>query len=329
MALIATMAASQSLVAPTAGAQQRPAGPAAVPPLKSTPAPTPPAPTAPGDFSGAPPHPDRRSADPPAPRASFDPARSKMLDAETTPTKAVYANPDGTRTALVSQIPVRFRDQAGAWRDIDASVIAAPGGGLQAKAAPGAATLGPVAQGAVATVVTPAGPVVARHPDALPVAGVATKEGATYAKALPGGRDLLVRPLVGGFTESVVLTDATAASSYRLELVMPAGARAVQAGGDVEVRDPSGEVVGRFGSGLAFDASWKKAGPPATAPVATRLVAQEAGVATVEVAIAAPDWLAAPDRVFPVTIDPTFSQPSTNPGALDTWVYSGDYANNS
>lgn len=326
VAIVAVLSASQSLVAPAAVAQQPPA--LGLPaPLESEPPPPPRVEIPAGDSTGAPPHPAQRSSEPPAPRSSFDPARSRVLDAETTPTKLVYANPDGSRTAVLSQAPVRFKDPAGAWRDIDTSVVAS-GGGLAAKSAPDAATLGALAAGALATVATPAGDVVARHPDALPVPGTPTKDGATYAKALPGGRDLIVRPLVGGFTESVVLPDAKAPSSYRLELVVPAGVVVTQQGSDVELRDGSAGLVGRFGSGLAFDASFAQAGPAATAPVSTRLISQDGAVATVEVAIAPPEWLTAPQRVFPVTIDPTFSQLSSSAGALDTWVYSGEYANN-
>jgi hypothetical protein len=323
---VVVLGASQALLLPVAGAQQAKA-PAIPAPLPATPAPPAKVEHPAGDLVGAPPHPADRSANAPATRNSFDPARSKVLGAETTPTKLVYANPDGSHTAFISEAPVRFKDLGGAWRDLDLS-LAPSAGGFTAKAAPNAATVATLAQGAVASVTTPAGTLVARHPDALPVAGVSTKDGASYAKALPGGRDLVVRPLSGGFSESVILPDAKASSSYRVELVLPAGVTAAQSGGDVELRDSSGAALGRFGSALAFDAAAAKGGVLTTAPVTVRLVGQDAGVAAVDVAVD-PAWLSAPGRQFPVTIDPTFSQLSTNAGAFDTWVYSAEYANTS
>ncbi|MGH9224658.1 MAG: hypothetical protein ACRD2W_12970, partial [Acidimicrobiales bacterium] len=205
---VALLSAAQAIVPQAAIGQtatallgQRAKAPVPVPPLEST-APGRPRPgTAVGDFAGAPPHPDQRSAEPAAARASFDPARSKLVESETTPTKLVYGNRDGSETAILSQTPVRFNDPTtGTWRDLDPSVVATPDG-LAARALPSAATLGSVARGSLATVSTPAGEVVVRHPDALAVPGVAAGDAATYAKALPGGRDLVVRPLAGGFTE--------------------------------------------------------------------------------------------------------------------------------
>ena len=207
--------------------------------------------------------------------------------------------------------------------------MVAPGGGLTAKADPDSALLGAKAEGALATVATPAGPVVLRHPDALAVDGVPTKDGATYAKALPGDRDLIVRLLAGGFAESVVLPDAKSAPSYRVELALPDGVAAAQEGSDVELRDAKGEVLGRFGSGLAFDGSFTTKGPPSTAPLSVVLLSQEATVATVEVALLDPAWLTAPERLFPVTLDPTFEQTTDGTGAFDTWIGNGGYADTS
>src|SRR4051812_21828060 len=68
-----------------------------LPPLRSTPAPrlSPQVPT--GDFSNPPPE----SGRPESHQSHFDPTRSTGVDADTTPTKRVFQNPDGTRTAKV------------------------------------------------------------------------------------------------------------------------------------------------------------------------------------------------------------------------------------
>lgn len=328
LVVVFLLAASQAtLLTPAHAAPAK--GPQPVGALPSSSAPGAALPYAVGDFFAAPPSPTHHSADPPAARVSFDPARSKVVDAETTPTKLVYANPDGSHTAVVSAVPVRVRDQTGAWQAIDRTVVATPAGALAPKAAPEAVSFGRLATGVLASVALPGGAVVARHPDALPVAGTPAGDSATYPKALPGGRDLVVRPIAGGFTESVVLANATAAPSYLVELVLPAGMQASQVGTDVQLSDAAGTPIATFGSGLAFDASWSSGATPVTAPVSVRLVSQAAGLATVEVGVD-PAWLVSPARRFPVTIDPTFSQLSNASGAFDTWVYSGpEYANTS
>lgn len=185
---VMTLASSQVLVVVPASAEEsktKPTKPA--PALESEPAPETVPDVPAGDFTN-PPIPGERAAKQ-DPKASFDPAASVVIDAETTPTALVYSNKDGTRTSALSQAPVRFQDEAGAWRDIDHSVVAAPGGGLTAKSAPDSTLLGAKAEGSLATVATPAGPVALRHPDALAVDGVATKDGATYTKALPRDRE--------------------------------------------------------------------------------------------------------------------------------------------
>jgi hypothetical protein len=282
------------------------------------------------DPSDIPPHPSQLADRVPPPRASaFDPARSKPVDAETTPTRRVWVNSDGTKTAEFATRPKWFKDPAGVWRDIDLSVVTRADGRMGAKAAGASSgTLGPTAKGAVAQVETSAGTVVLRHPDAAGAAGRATAAGATYSKALPGERDLLLTPTPDGFEESVILADADASPSYLDEFVLPAGATARQGASGVEFLDAAGNVFARFGEGLAFDASFPAGGPVGTTPVSVTLLGGAASNATenavtVRVAID-PAWLAAPERKFPVTIDPPFSaQTLASVGGRDTFVVSG------
>ncbi|MGH9154047.1 MAG: hypothetical protein ACRD03_17050, partial [Acidimicrobiales bacterium] len=74
--------------------------------------------------------------------SAFDPARSTPIDSETTPTRRVWANPDGTRTLQAHTRPVRYQDGSGAWRDFDLTPVPAPDGTLRARSAPAAARLG-------------------------------------------------------------------------------------------------------------------------------------------------------------------------------------------
>ena len=183
--------------------------------------------------------------------------------------------------------------------------------------------LGPRAGGDTATVDTPAGLIVLRHPEAAPTPGRAEKNKATYPKALPGGVDLTLAPTPDGFKETVTLPDAKAPATYLDEFALPEGVTARQGEGGVEFVDAEGTVLGVFRHGVAYDAAFPGAGVGATAPVSTRLLSQEASKATVEVSVS-PEWVADPQRTFPVTVDPAFTRYTTpGNGSRDTFVLNG------
>ena len=63
-----------------------------------------------------------KAVTPPPPVAAtkatgFAEGTSKVVEAETTPTKLVYDNPGGSRTAKISVVPQRFKDGSGKWVD--------------------------------------------------------------------------------------------------------------------------------------------------------------------------------------------------------------------
>jgi hypothetical protein len=95
---------------------------------------------------------------------------------------------------------------------------------------------------------------------------------------------------------------------------LPAGVRARAGSSRVEFVDATDTVVASFGGGIAVDS----AKSPATTGVASALVGQAGDVATIHVSVEA-EWFGAPDRAFPVTIDPWVT---TTLGAADTFVAS-------
>lgn len=174
------------------------------------------------DPANIPPHPSQlNSRRPTAKPSAFDPARSTPIDAESTPTKRVWANPDGSRTMQVSTGPKWFKDANGVVREIDLGVVSRADGTKEAKSAPGAAKLAKSTEATVASVETSAGTVELRHPGAVAAPGVDTGKNVRYAKALPGGRDLVLALTPDGFEESVILADAIGPPSYLSQLVLP------------------------------------------------------------------------------------------------------------
>ena len=114
VSLLALMAAGTATVAPGAAAQQRPHPAAELPPLPSTP-PPPRTPAVPeGSFNYVPVPQEFAVGEPKDRPPSFDPARSRPVEEETTPTRRVWRNEDGTFSwkfdpYVRSFAPVRFR----------------------------------------------------------------------------------------------------------------------------------------------------------------------------------------------------------------------------
>ncbi|MGH9155014.1 MAG: PA14 domain-containing protein, partial [Acidimicrobiales bacterium] len=321
VAAVSMLATLPALASSVSAAPAKPTGPKEVPAL-----PTPSlAKVAPeklkGDFTDPPPHPaDLAKVRPAKAKASFDPAKSTPIDAETTATKKVYLNADGTRTERITTRPARFRNAKGAWAEIDLTLVPSADGTLVARSAERSAKLAATANGAT-TVETSAGTIALRHPDASPSPAVPRGDTATYARAL-GRRDLLIAVTPDGVEETVVVPDIAAGGSYVDELTLPAGLSARDGAGGVELVDSSGTVVARFDNGWAYDESRTTA----PVPVAVRL-ASPATTATVAVNVSVdPAYLADPARVFPVTIDPTLSRTGTT-DVDDAMVINGGSAN--
>lgn len=243
------------------------------------------------------------------------------------------AAPDGTLTTELSARPVRFRDGAGAWRELDLTLGEATGGRLRPRAAaPGApSVLDRSGPGGLVTVGSGAtefswGPV-----DALSVlpavgraVGVGSPSSVRFPRALSGGRDVLLQLGASSVSESVVLPDRAAAlltPGYTDLFTVPAGVTARQGAAGVEFVDAAGNPAGSFGGGHAFDSSSSpELGEPVTAPVATRLVSQTGRRVLVSVGVDL-GWLLAPERAFPVTIDPEFTAVAAP--NRDTYIDSG------
>ncbi len=257
----------------------------------------------------------------PAAHGVFDPLTSRPDESRTTPTRRVFANADGSHTAQVSTRPVRFKDSLGVWRDLDLALVPDAAGVLHGRAAPATAVrVSGRSGGAVAVVPTTAGQLQVSVPGAADTAGVASGNVMRFARALQGA-DLTVRETVDGFEESLVLPDATGPAAHTLAFALPARASARQTPGGVEFLDAAGVVLGVLGNGIATDAASSFGGGGQETPVNSRLVSQTGQTALVSVELD-PTWLAAPARVFPVTIDPTFyvSGATGAAGNADTWV---------
>lgn len=127
----------------------------------------------------------------------------------------------------------------------------------------------------------------------------------------------------------MVLPSAAAGSTFTVTATMPPGVSARQADAGVKFVDSAGTLLMTYTNGMAFDATATAAlgdvGPEGSStPVMATLVKQARDNATIQITMDAA-WLHAPDRVFPVVVDP--SADTTYSGRDDLYLNS-DNPNN-
>jgi len=160
------------------------------------------------------------------------------------------------------------------------------------------------------------------HPDADAVAAEVVGEQIRYPGALSHGRDVTLQLAPRGFEESVILVDGSAPGFYEVLLEVPEHTIAQESPSGILFVDPEDDerVVAAYGSGVAYDSAM--AGYPVGQVVDIAIVSQGAGVVRLRVSVDEA-WLADPMRVFPVTIDPIFTDYSTTRYLVgDTYVQS-------
>jgi len=252
-----------------------------------------------------------------------------LVDELTTPTREVFANPDGTNTMRVSSVPTRFKSADGAWHDVDLSLTTAPSGDLVATSSPVGVTLPTDPSRGLARWPVGGGELV--FSTDVPVGPGAIATDARRASGEPlhtaewvgavGAPSARVALTVDGFDQQIVFADASR-SSYSLRVAMPSGYSARQIATGVEIADRSGTVMARIDNGSAYDASGARVELGVSSPVSVDLAKVTAGVADLTVSVDSA-WLGAPDRVFPVVVDPMVHLETASGGggqAYDTWT---------
>jgi RHS repeat-associated protein len=207
-----------------------------------------------------------------------------------------FRMPDGTVKARVYAGSVNFQDASGAWKPID-NALTASGGVLRNRANRYAAEL-PQTLGASAVKVTEAGQwVQLTARDAAGVVARVSDTEATYAEAWPGAA-LSYAAVGDALKETIVLQSAAAGRTFHFQLRASSGLSArIGDDGAIELRDADGKRAMTLSAPSMRDASGE------SAPVATTLERDGDGW---DIALSpSRSWLAASERSFPVTIDPS------------------------
>src|SRR5215472_13123762 len=150
---------------------------------------------------------------------SFSATTSRLLPGGSTATSDLYRNADGSYTRLVYLGPVNYQSSSGAWRPINTSLAAGPGGRWQETAnslrvslaaRAGDAALGTLDLGAGRRVSLALG-------GAAQVPGVLAGSSVRYARALPG-TDAAISATPSGLRFSLALRSASARAGWLLPL---------------------------------------------------------------------------------------------------------------
>jgi uncharacterized protein YycO len=255
------------------------------------------------------------------------------IDGATTERAEFFANPDGTVTGVLSAGTARFR-QGDAWVPVNLNLQRQADGSVAPAAHPNSLRLSGkrAADSAdLASMGTGANLVAMGWDGALPEPQLDGNK-ATYSEVRPG-IDLVVKATAAGFEQFTVVKSAAAAKHVG-EINLPlsgAGAASVSedARGRVRMHGADGKQRAEIPTPMMWDSKTTKQGVPKRRQVAADVVSPATPTSAAQGASAVgatlslkPDqkWLASPDTVYPVTIDPYFDWSTT---ATSTTVVEG------
>ncbi|MGW3960810.1 PA14 domain-containing protein [Amycolatopsis sp. NPDC005003] len=243
------------------------------------------------------------------PKASKPVARSMFAEE--------YLNPDGTRTARQSDLPLNVADGKGEWHPVDPTLRREPSGRMAAKAQPLAPSVADnAADPAVLSVAVDGARASLGLEQAAPSPVRVAGSRATYADVLPG-TDLDYEVTSGAVKETLVLKRAPERAEWRFRL--STAGLTPEAAPDGTVRFLDGKAAAKLV--MPPIETWDSSGTADRAPALTggRYRLERSGTQWVLTVAVDETWLRDPKRVYPVHVDPTFSF-----GVLDSQSYRSD-----
>ncbi|WP_394616589.1 PA14 domain-containing protein [Lentzea sp. JNUCC 0626] len=239
-------------------------------------------------------------------REHFDEERSKVVSRSTFVDE--YENPDGTRTMKQSTEPRNVKDALGQWHEVDTTLVAdVPTRRVKAQRHPLSPSLGAAADDPALITVQFDGRKVALAPERPAKNSKVEVSGDTaeYSDVAPD-TDLTYEVTPGSVKETIKLKKVPSANRWRFSLKTGGLTPVVTEQQTVELRDENGvpKIV------MPPIVTWDSAGDGENTPPA-----HTGGTYTVEksgadwtLTVAVDDaWLKDPKRVYPVSVDPTFT----------------------
>ncbi|MFE1960115.1 polymorphic toxin-type HINT domain-containing protein [Streptomyces sp. NPDC059479] len=236
----------------------------------------------------------------------FDRRTSKEIVSERGARSRTYANADGTETTELSTVPVNYKDDSGAWRPIDPSLVESDADDSAFSNTSDSVDIR-IADRAdadrLAALTLPSGESFAYGLDGAAAAqGSADGDRVSYSDVLPE-TDLWLDSQSGGVKETLVLRSAEAPTSFVFPLRLTGltakpGTTADGGEGSVVLADGQGRTKAVIPAGFMEDA-----GRVVSHAVRYELIERDGGQA-LRVSVDR-DWLTDPAREFPVRVDPS------------------------
>ncbi|MFB7673923.1 LamG-like jellyroll fold domain-containing protein [Kitasatospora purpeofusca] len=268
----------------------------------------------------------------------FDPAKSTELPAKRTANQRTFQNLDGTLTTRSYPTPVNFRRSDGSWVAIDTTLI--PDGKAGAGRAAPVQNSWTTASGESRLslgLTADADPLVSLElgagasvgyslQDAAAVQGTTQGSTITYADARPRA-DLTFQAGSTSLKEMLVLKDPTAPTEWLFPLRLHGVSAALDANGAVVFTDPAGTPRGRIPAGWMQDSAFapNTEEGQVSGGVSYELVPTTGGGQALKVTLDAA-WLHAPERVYPVKVDPSLSSVKAVDGTYIESPYNLDFS---
>jgi RHS repeat-associated protein len=251
--------------------------------------------------------------------------------------EVAWRAPDGTLSARTYSQAMNYQAPDGSWQAIDTRLGSDGKGGTVNRAGPFSASFAANAAapqlvkviGAQGSVSFSLDGTLNTTDNVTPPSAQATSavsgdgsDTITYANTL-SGVDIQYQMLMHAVKEAIVLNQPLAATTrpdFHFTLTTTGLTASTTADGTVQFADAKGAVVFAMAPGQAYDADG------AATTVSYRLTpSSDSNVSELDVAID-PNWLADPARVYPVTIDPSLTQPEAD--GADAYVANGASAAN-
>ncbi|WP_240118379.1 LamG-like jellyroll fold domain-containing protein [Streptomyces sp. MUM 2J] len=243
----------------------------------------------------------------------FDPRTSKRDARKSTATSDYYANDDGSATVRHYTGRANFKGTDGAWKPIDTTLEKDGSGRLEERANSLGVDFAPKASDhRLASVDFGSGKRLSYSLKGAAEAepSVASDGTVTYPGVL-ADTDVQMVPLAEGFKENLVLRSPDAPNSWDFLLDAEELTPRITAAGDVEFTDAKGTVAATVPHAFMADSKIDPRSGDATASRAVDFTLVRSGGSTVLRMTADRAWLDAPERVYPVTVDPTITASNT------------------
>lgn len=247
----------------------------------------------------------------------------ELEELRTATTKVFSTEEPGVLEARTFAGPVHFLDDAGGWRDIDPTLVPSDVPGVYEGAANSALVqiAGDASAPALGRVeLDPEHSVEFGLQGAAPVLAEPVGDAIDYPGVLPGAT-LRLTSQRAGLKEEIVLDSATAGTVFVFPMRLQGLSARLSETGGVEYVDDAGVVLLTTPQPFMVDSA-KGTGGAAAEPHfgATYALAELPGGVTALTMTLDQQWLQAPERVFPVTVDPSYQFSPAKTKQDDTYV---------